>query len=323
MMAGVAGGTSARTDGVRAAGATAGVRSAAVTPTSRTRAEPSRAALADAARLSDTTSADGARDESPAAAAAPGVAGRAAHDGREEPGAHASLDVRDEAAARKAATAASASAPSQGGAAASDAGASANGGASDGLTAGIPSLTDGAPTASVSRSTAYTGPAAAAPAAVDLGAGGVRERVRSAASAVADRRVLARGIDAEIDLGDAGRIQVRAERPELRIDIKLDADVAHTARTLAEHARDLSLELRTDARDARVTVSGPSTFTSASSNDRPHDGAGGGAGASAGGSSSNRDSGDAERRNARDGATPSVVDPRAQPRVQRRARFVL
>ena len=157
---------------------------------------------------------------------------------------------------------------------------------------------------------------------------------RAAATTVADRRVLARGIDAEIDLGDAGRIQIRAEKPELRIDIKLDADVAHTARTLAEHARDLSLELRTEARDARVTVSGPSTFTTASSNDRPHDGGSGhgaGGGTFAGDSSSQRDSSGSDREGARDGSARSAVDPRVDPRVgprvgprvQRRARFVL
>jgi|GEM_PF-5143673 len=105
----------------------------------------------------------------------------------------------------------------------------------------------------------------------------LREKVQNASRSIADRRVLARGIDAQVDLGEAGRIQVRAGRPAAaedvgrihRVDVRLDADIGHTARTLAEHAHDLSKQLRSDlqASDALVTITGPTTHASVSSAD--------------------------------------------------------
>lgn len=186
------------------------------------------------------------------------------------------------------------------------------------VTVGGPSLlADGTLTSIVSRASVRS--TNALPSALhEAPLGGVRERVRAAASEVADRRVLSRGIDAEIDLGDAGRIQVRAENPELRMDIKLDADVAHTARALAEHARDLSLELRTEARDARVTVTGPSTHTSVSSHGMSEGRSGGGE------SAPRREPGHQETPRERDGSV-AVTSAKSGvgPRVSRRARFVL
>jgi hypothetical protein len=180
--------------------------------------------------------------------------------------------------------------------------------------AGSPILGDGGPTANVSRSPARSGGRAASVA--EGGAtGAAKERVR-AAEGVADRRALARGIDAAIDLGDAGRVQVHAGQKELRVDIRLDADVAHTARTLADHARDLSLELRTDTRDARVTVTGPSTYERASSDERSQGRAGGGE------SSARREPDDRDRQRARDEA-PAPLNSSGSARASRRARFVL
>jgi hypothetical protein len=185
-------------------------------------------------------------------------------------------------------------------------------------TVGAPSvIADGALTSNVSHSSGRA--THVLPSAMPQGTtSGVRERVRAAASEVADRRVLSRGIDAEIDLGDAGRIQVRAENPELRMDIKLDADVAYTARALAEHARDLSAELRTEARDARVTVTGPSTHTSVSSQDTPQGRSGGGDPAP------RREPGQHEGQRERDGSVAATTaNSSGGPRVSRRARFVL
>jgi hypothetical protein len=142
---------------------------------------------------------------------------------------------------------------------------------------------------------------------------GVRERTRAAASVLADRRVLSKGIDAQIDLGEAGRIIVRAEHPDHRIDIRVDAEVPHTARALAEHARDMTMEFRSDA---RLTISGPDTFVS-------HDTAQGRA--SGGDATFARDKGGESRqdqnRPAREDesdAVAAVTKPTA-----RRARFVL
>jgi len=211
-------------------------------------------------------------------------------------------------------------------------------GATEGLTpggfAGLPTVTDGALTANVNRQTG-SGSTATRPAALQAGAtSGVRDRVRVAASEISDRRVLARGIDAAVDLGDAGRILVRAEKPAGNVEITLDADVAHTARALAEHARDLSVELRTDAGEARVIVNGPSTHTSVSSNDSPQgragSGSGSGSGASAGASSgggesaSRHDRGEQQRPHARDGvASVASGGSHGRPSGSRRARFVL
>jgi hypothetical protein len=150
--------------------------------------------------------------------------------------------------------------------------------------------------------------------------GGLRERTRAAATEASDHRVLTHGIRAEIDLGDGGHITVHAENPASRVEVKLDTDVGATARTLAQHARELAGELRTDGRDARVTVSGPGTHTTVTSS--------GSSAGDAGGyeASSRRESDAREPRDGRQqdeaGAERGAANgPPA--RVSRRARFVL
>lgn len=92
-----------------------------------------------------------------------------------------------------------------------------------------------------------------------------RERAIETATRAADRHAIARGVHAEIELGDAGRVHVHASRPDERIHVRLDADAAATARMLGEHAGELARELRTNVHDARVTVSGPTTHATATS----------------------------------------------------------
>jgi len=94
---------------------------------------------------------------------------------------------------------------------------------------------------------------------------GGREQAIETAARAADRHAISRGVHAEIELGDAGRVQVHASRPDEQIHVRLDADAASTARALGEHARDLARELQTNAHDARVTVSGPTTHASVTS----------------------------------------------------------
>lgn len=148
---------------------------------------------------------------------------------------------------------------------------------------------------------------------------GARERGRAAALGAADHRVLARGIHAKVDLGEGGRVVVHAESAkDETIAVKLDADVAHTARALSEHARSLAVELRSEAREARVTVTGPGTQSSVSSS-----GTQGGGGS--GDSSSWRHDGDGRDARAAyaQGSEPRDADRGATPRISRRARFVL
>jgi hypothetical protein len=269
-----------RVSGSRATGLPSSALRAKETLAPRLRAEPSQAALADAARL-------------PVQFAVEPAAHRSAPEPQNDTSASA-MDAASEVAA-----------PLEAGTKAA-------------TVATIPMANDGRLTAAVNGSSVQATPAARG-APVRGGAdGGVRERVRAAASEIADRRVLARGIDAAIDLGDAGRIQVRAENPDHRVDIRVDADVAHTARALAEHARELSLELRSDARDARVTVTGPSTHTTVSSNDTSGGRSGGG-----GDASSRREPGEQDRAPARDGVASVGVSTTGSPRAARRARFVL
>lgn len=182
---------------------------------------------------------------------------------------------------------------------------------------GMPSRTDGRLT-NVSALSADGKPERAAAHASSSQA--VRERGRAAALGAADHRAIARGIHAEVDLGEAGRIIVQAKETEgKRVDVRLDTDVAHTARALSENARDLAVDLRSESRDARVTVSGPgtqSTTTSSHSGDS--------------GNGANRESAtsrhDQEGRETRDpyakDSTPRVGET-TNPRNSRRARFVL
>jgi hypothetical protein len=128
--------------------------------------------------------------------------------------------------------------------------------------AGMSSLSDGGLTIVSGPAGARKAGTAAAGLASEA-TSGVRERGRAAATGAADHRTLAAGIHAEVDLGEAGRVLVHAEKTEgSRIDVRLDADVARTARTLSENAHDLALDLRSDA---RVTVNGPGTHASVSS----------------------------------------------------------
>jgi len=152
----------------------------------------------------------------------------------------------------------------------------------------------------------------AAPATIGTEIEGARERGRTAVVQAADHRALRRGVHAEIDLGEAGRIFVHAENPGARLDVRLDADASHTARALAQHAGELASELRSDARAATVTVSGPSTSTSVSTGTSA--GAGTGTGSGNGDSSSRRDR---DERGEEGPARPARVGS------TRRARFVL
>jgi uncharacterized membrane protein YgcG len=142
-----------------------------------------------------------------------------------------------------------------------------------------------------------------------------RERGRAAVSQASDRRALRLGVHAEIDLGEAGRILVHAETPQETVHVKLEADAAHTARALAEHGAALASELRSDVRDARVTVSGPNTSSSFSSS---FSSSSSGSSASSGGGGSSSSS----RRDPREAVADGRVEPAANP-SGRRARFVL
>lgn len=190
------------------------------------------------------------------------------------------------------------------------------------LVAGISSVSDGGVTIVSAPSGARKASGLAASADPDA-ASGVRERGRAAANGAADHRAIASGIHAEVDLGEAGRILVHASKMEgSRVDIRLDVDVAQTARALAENARDLAMDLRSDAREARVTVSGPGTHSVSISTD----------GGASGGTSS-RGSGDDSASSRREGENHEPRDAYAQgagaadrdagSRVSRRARFVL
>ena len=191
------------------------------------------------------------------------------------------------------------------------------------LAAGISSVSDGGLTIVSAPSVARTAGSPAAGVDTDA-AGGVRERGRAAAAGAADHRAIAKGIHAEVDLGEAGRILVHADKIDgSRVDVRLDANVAHTARMLSENAHDLAIELGSDAREARVTVSGPGTQSSVSSSSS--EGANDGSSRSGGRSdsaSSRRDSDHREPRNAY-AHGPDTADREVTARVSRRARFVL
>ena len=181
------------------------------------------------------------------------------------------------------------------------------------------SVSDGGLTIVSAPSVART---ASSPAAgVDTDAtGGVRERGRAAAVGAADHRAIAKGIHAEVDLGEAGRIVVHADKIDgSRVDIRLDASVAHTARMLSENARDLAIELRSDAREARVTVSGPGTQSSVSSSTSE----GANDGGSRGDSASSRRDGDPRKPRDAYAQGSATADRDVTTRVSRRARFVL
>lgn len=185
------------------------------------------------------------------------------------------------------------------------------------------SVSDGGLTIVSAPSVART---ASSPAAgVDTDAtGGVRERGRAAAAGAADHRAIAKGIHAEVDLGEAGRILVHADKIDgSRIDVRLDASVAHTARMLSDNARDLAIELRSDAREARVTVSGPGTQSSVSSSTSEGANDGGSRSEGRGDSASSRRDGDPREPRDAYAQGPNAADRDVTTRVSRRARFVL
>ena len=189
--------------------------------------------------------------------------------------------------------------------------------------AGMSSPSDGGLTIVSGPSGARKAGAAAAGPGAETSSG-VRERGRAAAVGAADHRALANGIHAEVDLGEAGRILVHAEKTEgSRVDVRLDVDVARTARTLTENARELAVDLRSDAREARVTVSGPGTHSSVSSSGEGRTSSGGSSTGSGGESASSRRDGD--HREPRDpyAHDSGTTDRGATARVSRRARFVL
>jgi hypothetical protein len=188
--------------------------------------------------------------------------------------------------------------------------------------AGISSLSDGglaivsAPSGARKASSPQAG--------VDADAAtGIRERGRAAATGAADHRAMANGIHAEVDLGEAGRILVHADKMDgSRVDVRLDVDVAQTARALTENARDLAMDLRSDAREARVTVNGPGTHSVSSSTDG---GATGGTSSRGGGGDSASSRREGDNREPRDGYAQGngAADRDAGARASRRARFVL
>lgn len=145
---------------------------------------------------------------------------------------------------------------------------------------------------------------------------GGREQAIETAARAADRHAISRGVHAEIELGDAGRVQVHASRPDERIHVRLDADAASTARALGEHARDLARELQTNAHDARVTVSGPTTHASVTS-----DGSARGERSTAGGNGSSQGRDERASRTANDDGAHATRATKAVGGA--RARFVL
>ncbi|MBX3186753.1 MAG: hypothetical protein KF819_07045 [Labilithrix sp.] len=175
--------------------------------------------------------------------------------------------------------------------------------APEGAPVGITAPNDGRPTLSVRAPTAAPPREAASRLSNE-----VRERVRDTASAAADHHALRRGVHAEVDMGGAGRVGVRAENEAsgAQIHVRLEADRAETARAIADHASELAFELRSDARAARVSVTGPGTSTSVASDSAGRQGGG------AGSSAHDRD----EPR-----GDESAPAPRA--RAATRARFVL
>jgi hypothetical protein len=88
------------------------------------------------------------------------------------------------------------------------------------------------------------------------------ERLREAALASADAHALRRGVHAEVDLGDAGRVAVTARQPHGATDVRVDAESSRTATVLVEHASELVADLQKHAPDARVTIGGPTTLQS-------------------------------------------------------------
>lgn len=144
-----------------------------------------------------------------------------------------------------------------------------------------------------------------------------REHAIETASRAADRHAISRGVHAEIELGDAGRVQVHASRPDDRIHVRLDADAASTARALGEHARDLARELQTSSHDARVTVSGPTTHASVTS-----DGSARGDRGMAGGNGSPQERDERTARSTNDDATHARSTSKTHASGSR-ARFVL
>ncbi len=155
----------------------------------------------------------------------------------------------------------------------------------------------------------------------------VRERSREVALGAADRRAISRGIHAEVDLGEAGRIVVHAKHADGReLDVRLDTNVEQTARALSEHARELAVDLRSESREARVTVTGPGTDATTSSSNSENSGHSGtpGGGASGESASSRREN---DGRDPRDPyakeSTPPAGHGAQTSRNSRRARFVL
>ena len=144
-----------------------------------------------------------------------------------------------------------------------------------------------------------------------------REHAIETASRAADRHAISRGVHAEIELGDAGRVQVHASRPDDRIHVRLDADAAATARALGEHARDLARELQTSSQDARVTVSGPTTHASVTS-----DGSARGDRGMAGGNGSSQERDERTARSTNDDGTHARSTSKTHT-PGARARFVL
>ena len=92
---------------------------------------------------------------------------------------------------------------------------------------------------------------------------------------------------------------------------------------LSENARDLAIELRSDAREARVTVSGPGTQSSVSSS--TSEGANDGTNRSGGRGDSASSRRDGDQREPRDAYAqqPDAADREVTARASRRARFVL
>jgi len=208
---------------------------------------------------------------------------------------------------------------------------------SDGLGLALPDTTspfvapriDGALTNGVSVPSASDGKPDGASLHAHLAAG-VRERSRAAAMETADLRTIARGIRAEVDLGEDGRLVVRAEKHDLhasasgtshssRVDVALDVDRQETARVLASHVREIAAEIRQDGTSARVTVSGPGLPTT-------H----GDGGSASGGrresqessSSSHRDADDRGRQG-RPAVGATTLEGSTNGGAARRARFVL
>jgi hypothetical protein len=185
--------------------------------------------------------------------------------------------------------------------------------------AGIQTAIDGALT-NVNRLSASPRSGEAALGVASTATGGLRDRTRAAATEASDHRAIGRGMNAQVDLGEAGRVTVRTENPASRVDVRLDAEVSATARSIAANAQDLAAELRTDTREARVIVNGPSTHTTVTSN-------GTSSGDSGGHSAASRGEGDAQnprdRRATQETGGDRAPDASPIPRAARRARFVL